>query len=80
MSPDSLLATIRLEADMLLLHSSAKRCGRLLAALLLLFAQGAYSLSDQILKDVDYHVFPPFGPLLTVRIIEARPQCHGISK
>lgn len=56
---------------MFLFQSSARRRGRLLAPLLLLFAQGAYSLSEQILQDVDYAVLPPFGPLLTVRVIEA---------
>lgn len=57
---------------MYLLQSSAQRCGRWLAALMLLPAQGAYSLSEQILKDVDYPVLPLSSPLLTVRIIEAR--------
>ena len=51
---------------------STQRYGAWLAALILLPAQQqALALSDQILKDVDYPVFPLFGPLLTVRSIEA---------
>lgn len=55
---------------MYLIQFSAQRHGRWLAALLLLPAQQALSLSDQIPKDVDYPVLPLLGPLLTVRIID----------
>lgn len=58
-----------LQAEMYLIQFSAQRHGRWLAALLLLPAQRALSLSDQISKDVDYPVLPLLGPLLTVRII-----------
>lgn len=70
LSPDSMLVTTRLKADMHLLHLSAQRHGIWLAALLLLPAQQALSLSDQMPKDVDYTVLPLLGPLLTVRIVE----------
>jgi hypothetical protein len=51
---------------MSLVQISTQRCGRWLAALLLLPAQQAFSLSDQMLKEVDYPVLPLFGPMLTV--------------
>jgi len=54
------------QADMPLIQISTQLCGRWLAALLLLPAQQAFSLSDQMLKDVDYPVLPLFGPMLTV--------------
>lgn len=57
---------LRPQADMSLVQISTQRCGRWLAALLLLPAQQAFSLSDQMLKEVDYPVLPLFGPMLTV--------------
>lgn len=56
---------------MILALISTQRLGIWLAALLLLPAQQALSLSDQILKDTDYPVLPLLGPLLTVRSLVA---------
>lgn len=50
-----------------MLQPSTQRFGIWLAAILLLPAQQAFSLSDQILKDVDYPVLPLLNPMLTVR-------------
>lgn len=60
------------QAGMALVHISAQRCGAWLAALLLLQAQQTFSLSHQILKDVDYPILPMFSQTLTVRTTEAR--------
>lgn len=72
LSTGSLLVTIRPQADMILVHISTRRLGTWLAALLLLPAQQALSLSDHILKDVDYPVLPLLSPFLTVRSFVAR--------
>lgn len=63
---------------MAVIQSSTRRRGRWLAALLLLPVQHVSSLSDQILKDVDYPVLPLFGPLLTVCTTEARRRAWNL--